>query len=531
MRRLLGLATLVLVALAGSTSAWAQSLERISGPSPFPANCSAGQEGTLYTNAEVEPWVTANPRNSRNLIAVWQQDRWSNGGSQGNLTGVSFDRGESWTRPTPPPFSNCAGGNAANGGDYDRASDPWVSFGPDGSAHQISLSVSADQVTSAILVSTSRDGGRTWGPITTLQRNDTATLFNDKESITADPTNSRFVYAVWDRLQVQTPANPASPFSGDTLFARSTDGGRTWEPTRTILDFPDNSRILTLGNQIVVLGDGTLVNVMDLIQQGLPLVAVQRSTDKGATWSQPIIVDILFSSATQNQGGGVSGVVDPSDLHPVRTGDILPEAAADPRKGSDTLHIVWQDIRFTLAAPLPIFNDQIVLSSSTDGGLNWSDPRRVSSNKLTQAFTGSVDVNDRGRIGVTYYDFTSDDPAGGTLDTDYWATTARDENSTFSPRQRLTPQSFDMRTAPDAGGFFVGDYEGLTNTRNFLPVFVTANSGDLANRTDVFSSSFSASASSARSAKHKVVARVSNRQSLARLVKRAGAIQGPLRIR
>jgi hypothetical protein len=241
---------------------------------------------------------------------------------------------------------------------------------------------------------------------------------------------------------------------------------------------------------------------------------------------------LLFSSATQNQGGGVSGVVDPFDLHPVRTGDILPEAAADPRRHSDTLYIVWQDIRFTLAAPLPIFNDQIVIASSNDGGLTWSDPRRVSENKLTQAFTGSVDVNDRGRVGVTYYDFTFDNPSGGTLDTDYWATTARDGNAAFSARRRLTPSSFDMRTAPDARGFFVGDYEGLTNTGNsFLPVFVTANNGNLANRTDVFSSSFSSSATSAGSAKHRVVARVSNRQSLARLVKRAGAIQGPVRIR
>jgi hypothetical protein len=532
MRRLLGLAILVLAALGGGAPAWAQSLERISGPSPFAANCNgAPQVGTLYRNAEVEPWVSANPRNSRNLLAVWQQDRFSTGGANGLLTGVSFDRGDSWTRPTPPPFSRCAGGNAANGGDYERSSDPWVSFGPDGSAHQIALAVSGTAPnfsTSAILVSSSRDGGRTWGPIKTLQRDTTASLFNDKESITADPTNSRFVYAVWDRLQVQNPADPMSPFSGDTLFARSTDGGRTWEPTRTILDFPDNSRIQTLGNQIVVLGDGTLVNVMDLIQQGLPLVAVQRSTDKGATWSDPIIVDVLFSSATQGQG-----VVDPSDGHAVRTGDLLPEAAADPRKGSDDLHIVWQDIRFTLAAPLPIFNDQIVVSSSTDGGMNWSDLRRVSSNKLTQAFTGSVDVNNRGRLGVTYYDFTSDDPAPGTpLDTDYWSTTARDGNAAFSPRRQLTSQPFDMRTAPDAGGFFVGDYEGLTNTGNsFLPVFVTANSGNTANRTDVFSSSFSSSASSARSAKRKVVARVSNRQSLARLVKRAGAIQGPVRIR
>jgi hypothetical protein len=527
MRRLLGLAILVLAALGGGAPAWAQSLEQINGPSPFAVGCGGAREGgTVFRNAEVEPWVTANPRNSRNLVAVWQQDRWSNGGAQGNLTAVSDDRGRSWTLPTSPPFSKCAGGNAANGGNYDRASDPWASFSPNGSVHQIALAVSANQVTSAILVSTSRDGGRTWGPITTLQRNDTAALFNDKESITADPTNSRFVYAVWDRLQIQNPANPASPFSGDTLFARSTDGGRTWEPTRTILDFPDNSNIQTLGNQIVVLGNGDLVNVTDLIDQGVPLVAVQRSTDKGVTWSDPIIVDVLFSSATQGQG-----VVDPFDGHAVRTGDLLPEAAADPRRGSDDLHIVWQDIRFTLAAPLPIFNDQIVISSSTDGGRNWSDPRRVSSNKLTQAFTGSVDVNDSGRLGVTYYDFTSDDPSGGPLDTDYWATTARNGDAAFSARRRLTTESFDMRTAPDANGFFVGDYEGLTNTGNFLPVFVTANSGNLANRTDVFSSSFRANATAARSAKRKATARASKRRSLARLVKRAGAIQGPVRIR
>jgi hypothetical protein len=78
--------------------------------------------------------------------AAWEQDRWSNGGAQGNLTGVSFDRGSSWTRPTPPPFSRCAGGNAANGGDYDRVSDPWVSFGADGPAHQLARAISAAPV-------------------------------------------------------------------------------------------------------------------------------------------------------------------------------------------------------------------------------------------------------------------------------------------------------------------------------------------------------------------------------------------------
>ena len=173
-----------------------------------------------------------------------------------------------------------------------------------------------------------------------------------------------------------------------------------------------------------------------------------------------------------------------------REPDVLPDDVqrlrAAPRIGGR----LGQDIRFTLAAPLAYFNDQIVIASSTDGGLTWTDPKRVSENKLTQAFTGSVEVDERGAVGVTYYDFTNDDPAGGPLDTDYWATGSRD-GMTFTPRERITAEPFDMRTAPDARGFFLGDYGGLASVgRRFAPVFVAANTGNTANRTDVFSTTF-----------------------------------------
>ena len=45
----------------------------------------------------------------------------------------------------------------------------------------------------AIIVSRSTDGGRTWSAATTLRR-DTGAFGNDKESITADPTDARYVY-------------------------------------------------------------------------------------------------------------------------------------------------------------------------------------------------------------------------------------------------------------------------------------------------------------------------------------------------
>ena len=141
MFRLLALAGGLVLATAAPADAGVFTrgpLTAVSVASPF-AGCditglAAG--GTNFLNAEVEPWVDANPANAQNLIAVWQQDRWSNGGARGLLTAVTHNGGATWST-TFPHFSRCAGGTAANGGDYERASDPWVSFSPNGVAHQI----------------------------------------------------------------------------------------------------------------------------------------------------------------------------------------------------------------------------------------------------------------------------------------------------------------------------------------------------------------------------------------------------------
>jgi hypothetical protein len=166
-----------------------------SAPSPMDPACTGGTSaGTLYTNAEVEPFVAVNAGNANHLVGAWQQDRWSGGAARAVMTAASFDGGRSWTR-TLQPFSVCAGGSGTGGG-YERATDPWVDIGPDGTVHAMGLAVSGATFTtgslSAMLAARSVDGGRTWSAPAVLVR-DGPDFFHDKNALTADPTDARYV--------------------------------------------------------------------------------------------------------------------------------------------------------------------------------------------------------------------------------------------------------------------------------------------------------------------------------------------------
>jgi hypothetical protein len=439
---------------------------RASAPTPFATGCSGVPDtGTLYPNAEVEPFAAVNPRNPLNLVGVWQQDRWSNGGARGLGTGYSFDGGVTWKRVFPP-FSRCAGGTAANNGDYERATDPWVSFSPNGVVHQMALSfddtIVPGKPASAMLASRSTDGGRTWSRSIVLVA-DTEELFNDKNAITADPTDSRYVYAVWDRLSF-VPGEGAGPM----LFARSVDNGVSWEPTRIVFDPGPDAQII--GARIEVLPGGGLVNLFTLIDYltGALSAQVILSNDKGATWSVPIkVADQLTIGAS-----------DPETGAPIRDGSIIPQLAIS-RRG--TITVVWQDARFSGG-----LRDGIAVSQSSDGGLTWSAPVQVNSDPLVQAFLPSVHVRKDGTVGVSYYDLRSNTTDPATLLTDIWLTRSRDG---LTWRESRISRPFDMAKAPTAGGLFVGDYQGLVSIGPiFIPFFVKTTEGaDTTNRNDVYS--------------------------------------------
>ncbi len=470
------LVVLTVLATAGTALAHANTvtLVTVSGANPY-ASCTIGGPGKNYPDAEVEPYVSVNPTNSNNLVGVWQQDRWSNGGAHGLVAGFSTDGGTTWTQSTLP-FSACAGGLG-----YERASDPWVSFGPDGTAYTVSISFNQSNNNNAVAAATSRDGGKTWGNLSVIIADNEPTLqfFNDKESVTADPTKAGVAYVVWDRLKLPNGKPDANlhtaAFNGDTYFSKTTNGGLTWSSPQVIVS--THSRQQTIANQVVVdHKTKTLYDFFDLITPPFNVTAFKvafiKSTDGGNTWTKPQIISNLETVF----------VSDPNTGQAIRTGDIIPEPAIDPASGQ--LYVVWQDSRFNGG-----HFDEVALSTSVNGGATWSAPIRVNTPHGRPAFTPTVEVNSAEVVGVTYYDFR--ELAAGntfTLPTDYWFTTSSDHGGSFTTETHIAGP-FDMLTAPNADGFFVGDYEGLgiggTNGTTFVPFFVQTT-GSTTNPTDVF---------------------------------------------
>jgi hypothetical protein len=431
----------------------------ISGLSPYPdggdptnpaavSACNGSpQSGRVYRNSETEPYLAVNPTNPDNLIAGWHQDRWSNGGAQGTLAAYSFDRGVTWTEVNIP-FTRCSGGAPGSTGDFARASDPWISFGPDGAAYYMALVFNTENGENGMAVAKTVAKARA--------------AFHDKNSLTADPFDPNLVYATWTIFRQNTTT---------MVVARSTDGGLTWGPARPVNGFevvnPPQQVRFRQGAQIVVLPDGTLVNaffreISD--PQGGGVVtgieqAIFRSLDQGMHWER---LDTTVAQFLPSGGFDVELGI------PVRDAGALPDIAVDSNTG--ILYVVWQDGRLS-----PFGLSNILLALSTDRGDSWQGPVAITNSPTNQAFLPAVAVTENGTIGVLYYDFRNDVFGDAELTTDVWLLTANPDGSNVQ-EERLTNTSFDMRQMVIAGGYFPGDYVGLETAGNdFVAAFTVAN--------------------------------------------------------
>jgi hypothetical protein len=527
---LAGLAALPF-ALAASASAdqlRVGRLVQVTHGDPF-ANCSrddvAGQEAnfgsTLFPNTAIEPSIAVDPTDFEKVLVGHQQDRWNDGASRGSVGVLSrADDLDDWTSTIPPGVTKCTGGQ------FVRASDPWVTYANDGTAFFFHLTTNPAPGTpfassrTGMLMSRSTDHGLTWQPPATLIDETTTQALNDKDSVTADWTRTGNAYAVWDRLSlVTTSATAALPQLGSegvviarkkieqkrlhaeevaaaaqtvtsfgpTLLSRTINNGITWSSPAVIYDPGPNNQ--TINNIVQVTPDGAVYTFFTSIIGAAPTIAIGfvKSTDKGVTFGGPTTAQVIPGNA----------VVTPDSGEEVRDAAILYSVAVNKRTGA--LYLAWQDDRFTSATcttpgsgTIPV--DGIAFSQSLDGGRTWSTPIQVNQTPANanacreQAFIPTIAVANDGRhLAVTYYDFRNDTntPAGNEA-TDYFAVGCDawsdcSKAKSWGGEVRMTNASFNILNAPFAEGHFLGDYMGLAplGLSSFVPIFGIATGPNL----------------------------------------------------
>ena len=433
---------------------------QVSGPSTL-TGCPFGASpdfAAAYDDTEVEPQVAVDPTDPAEITGASQQDRWPDGGARGLTSWISTDGATSWSKLADVPWSACQGGPERFG----RVTDPWVSYDAGGNLYFIGQPIdSAALGLSAISVTTWNGATSTWRPPQILiEDSGERGVFNDKVSITGDPTRPGYAYATWIRGDYP-PGQRQSPiadlvsfaFRGEAMISRTTDGGQTWsepEPMR-------RSNNYFQGNQIAVGPDGTLYNVTANLFTGAGIqpnlqgvyMGVMRSGDAGEHWSAPTRIAPIRTAQ----------LFVPDDNFPIRAEDYLPDIATDPTNGD--IYVVWSDGLGTAI-------DKVVMAKSTDDGRHWSGPTVVATGgSNVQSYNHSIEVTEEGTVVLTYWDDRNNDPDDGVATTDVWLRHSHNGAATWAPEQHLYGP-FDQYSAPisffapgQPRGLFLGDYMGL----------------------------------------------------------------------
>ncbi len=462
----LWLSVLVLVTALAGTSRASQVLVATASPYDSCTSDDVGsQSGTNYPDSLVEPFLAVNPTNPNNIVSMHQQDRYSDGGSRGDVIEVSTDGGSTWTQVTVADIANC------DGGPWSRGTDPWLAFTTNGDLYLVSQSFSAfsNPQQLGMIAARSSDGGFTWSSL--VNAADTVVQpprfpYDDKVSMTADPYDPYTLYMVWDRY-VQPrwgfddwPAHFRYQGQYSSVYiSRTTDGGQTWSVPAPVYRPGGNN--YTSGPQIAVLPDRTLVmavNVSFLKKFGKSNYWVQymmtsRSKDGGNTWSTPTRASVVNPAV----------VYAPPYFTYIRAGgdvDPIVQLTAD---ASGRLLMTWQDGGFGKAS-------SIVFSVSIDRGFHWTPPVPIDKSGSWPALNPMIAVAPDGTIGISYFDYRYSD--GSAAPVSDWlvrcssnCTNPANWSETFLGGATNTT-NYDLNNAPYADGLFLGDYQGLTANAN-----------------------------------------------------------------
>jgi hypothetical protein len=406
----------------------------------------------------VEPDVAVSPTNPDWAVAVAHDGRYPDGGAVDITYAWTHDGGKTWHHQPVQGITKSTGGT------WDRASDPIVAWGPDGSVYLSILPVNLD-CQSGVYVTRSTNGGQTFGTPVLAHYSATCNYSDDKNYLVVDnaPDSPHYgrLYQFWTPFIFDASGNYVS---APQAVRWSDDKGQTWSDTTYV----SATNVGTQNSQAMIQPDGTITDAylnfgvggMGEDPEGnighhgnANRVAAARaaaaapdapvgdqwvartSHDGGKTWSAEVQI-------THDIGEGPAGIR-----------CCLPSATADPITGK--LYTAWDS-----ATP-----DQVKMSQSADGQ-HWSAPVVVASGKAGI---------DRVNVDVTAYHsevFVAYGTRDTTVDNGRYVQqqlSVSHGGAPFSAPISLGPPS-DLNYAAVARGKFPGDYTGSSATHGRLYV-------------------------------------------------------------
>jgi hypothetical protein len=303
---------------------------------------------------------------------------------------------------------------------------------------------------SAVAVSRSADGGRTFRAPRLVHASDTCTYNDDKNWLVVDtspvsPHRGR-LYQFWTPFLSD---EDGTPIAAPQVVRWSDDGARTWSGAVTV----SGTSTDTQNSQPMIRPDGTVV---DTYLSGTEAEGPEHAVGREATSTAPRTQEagVRLVATTSRDGGRTwtAEVTVTDDVAIERPGVrcCLPSATADPRTGR--LYAVWNSARPEL----------VRLAHSADG-THWSAPVTVNRDAAPGHETVNADVTAYGGRAYVSYGVRDTAVEEGRY-VQQQVSTSRDGGRTFGRPLALGPVS-DLRYAAMARGIFPGDYIGTASER------------------------------------------------------------------
>jgi hypothetical protein len=394
---------------------------------------------TTDTNRDAETSISINPTNPLNVVAGWITSEPTDGTCG---FAASFDGGKTWTTPGVVP-----GVDVAHGGAFDIGTDPSVVFDRAGKAHYTCLGFDlfppGTGSAGTMLVSTSTDGGVTWGdPVVAMDGEDapgnSVREFQDHQFLTSNPVNGHLYMTQTEFTAFGKP---------EILFARSTDGNQTWSAPVRINDFEGNASFQDSFSAVGRNAQTIYVTFGAFSNAGLSnwdRIYIARSTNGGLSFSRPQLL------------AQITPLPDPLPNSPWRSDNNL-WAAVD--RATNQIYVNFSDYN---AGDADVKVMRVADLGNTFQVQGITNLNAVESG--SDQFFPFVTVGPTGRVDVCYQD-RSYEPGNALI----FTTCAFSTNAGVSfANQQVTTAGFDA-----SNNNFIGDYNWQASTRRFvMPIFV-----------------------------------------------------------